>query len=328
MNQDPQMPMPTPDVRPIALVAMGGHAFIEEGERGTYEDHERNARKIATQLMQLVERGYRLAITHGNGPQVGDLLLQQECSSDEVPPMPLDALVAMTEGSLGYILQKSLISEIDRAEHGRFVVTMVTQVVVDAADPAFAEPTKPIGPKLDEVTAEQRRAELGWVVKQNALGQWRRVVPSPRPMRVLQRKLIGESVRAGHIVIACGGGGIPVVEDAPDQFRGVEAVIDKDLTSSVLAQNIGADLFVILTAVPKVYLNFGQDDERALGAVTLDELESYKAAGHFPAGSMGPKIDAVIEFLKAGGRRALITDADSLSAAIEGRAGTHFIGRI
>ncbi len=315
-------------VKPIVLVAMGGHAFMQKGEKGTIEEHERNAVEIARLLMTLVEKEYQLVITHGNGPQVGTLLLQQECSKDETPSMPLDVLVAMTEGSLGYILQQNLLNQLRRKDIRRYVVTVVTQVLVDESDVAFKNPTKPIGPFLTQAEAEIRRDELGWIVKEDAGRGWRRLVPSPQPKRVIQRHMIREAARAGHIVIACGGGGIPIKKNPDDSYAGVEAVIDKDLTSSVLATDVGAALLVILTAVPQVYLNFGTRDQRALGAVTLDEIEALYAQGHFPPGSMGPKIEAVMHFLKSGGRRALITNPESLPQAIEGRAGTHIVGRI
>ena len=314
--------------KPIVLVAMGGHAFMQKGEKGTVEEHERNAAEIARLLMTLVEKEYQLVITHGNGPQVGTLLLQQECSGDETPSMPLDVLVAMTEGSLGYVLQQNLLNQLRRRDIKRYVVTVVTQVLVDESDPAFKNPTKPIGPFLSKEEAERRRAELGWIVKEDAGRGWRRLVPSPHPLRVVQRHMIRDTARAGHIVIACGGGGIPIKKNAEDSYVGVEAVIDKDLTSSVLAADVGAALFIILTAVPQVYLNYGTPQQRALGAVTLEEIERLAAEGHFPAGSMGPKIEAVIHFLKSGGRRALITNPESLPHAIDGRGGTHIVGRI
>jgi carbamate kinase len=314
--------------KPIVLVAMGGHAFMQKGEKGTVEEHERNAAEIARLLMSLVEKEYHLVITHGNGPQVGTLLLQQECSRNETPSMPLDVLVAMTEGSLGYILQQNLLNHLRRKDVRRYVVTVVTQVLVDESDPAFENPTKPIGPFLTKEEAERRVAQLSWIVKEDAGRGWRRLVPSPRPIRVIQRHMIREAARAGHIVVACGGGGIPIKKNADDSYAGVEAVIDKDLTSSVLATDIGAALLIILTAVPQVYLNFGSRDQRALGAVTLEEIEALAAQGHFPPGSMGPKIEAVVHFLKNGGRRALITNPESLPHAIEGRAGTHIVGRI
>ena len=314
--------------KPIVLVAMGGHAFMQKGERGTVEEHERNAAEIARLLMTLVEKEYQLVITHGNGPQVGTLLLQQECSGAETPSMPLDVLVAMTEGSLGYVLQQNLLNQLRRRDIKRYVVTVVTQVLVDESDPAFNNPTKPIGPFLSKEEAERRRKELGWIVKEDAGRGWRRLVPSPHPLRVVQRHMIRDTARAGHIVIACGGGGIPIKKNAEDSYVGVEAVIDKDLTSSVLAADVGAALFIILTAVPQVYLNYGTPQQRALGAVTLEEIERLAAEGHFPEGSMGPKIEAVIHFLKSGGRRALITNPESLPHAIDGRGGTHIVGRI
>jgi carbamate kinase len=320
--------MPEQQGKPIVLVAMGGHAFMQKGERGTIEEHERNAEVIASLLMSLVDKDYHLVITHGNGPQVGSLLIQHEMAREEVPVMPLDVLVSMTEGSLGYILQQSLLNQLRKREVQRYVVTVVTQVLVDETDPAFQDPNKPIGPFLSREEAERRRDSMGWKIREDAGRGWRRLVASPRPLRVVQRQMIRDAARQGHIVVACGGGGIPIKKDADGKYVGIEAVIDKDLTSSVLAGNIGAALLVILTAVPHVYVNFGKPDQRALGAVTLEEIERLQAEGHFPPGSMGPKIEAVIHFLKSGGRRALITDPQSLPDAIEGRAGTHFVGRI
>ena len=314
--------------RPLVLVAMGGHAFLQRGETGTHEDHERNADVIAGLLMTLVEREYDVVITHGNGPQVGNLLIQNEMCRNEVAPNPLDVLVAMTEGSLGYYLQQALLNQLRAREIRRYVVTVVTQVLVDDKDPAFLEPSKPIGPFLPREEAERRREVLGWHVKEDAGRGWRRLVPSPKPLRVIQRHMIKDATHAGHIVVACGGGGIPIKKGGDGAYEGVEAVIDKDLTSSVLAADIGASLLVILTDVPQVCLDFGKPTQRPLGAVTLEEIEAYREEGHFPEGSMGPKIDAVINFLRSGGRRALITNPQSLPTAIYGRAGTHFVGRI
>jgi carbamate kinase len=317
------------DSHPIVLVAMGGHAFMQPGESGTIEEHERNAARIAGLLMTLVERDYHLCITHGNGPQVGNLLLQQELAGPAGgPPLPLDVLVAMTEGSLGYMLQQALLNELRKRQQKRYVVTVVTQVVVDEQDPAFHEPSKPIGPFLTREEADRRRDSLGWKVKEDAGRGWRRLVPSPLPRRVVQRHMIRDAVRQGHIVIACGGGGIPVESKPDGQYGGLEAVVDKDLTSSVLATDVGAALLVILTAVPQVCAHFGTPQQRPLGAVTLEEIEKLQAEGHFPPGSMGPKIEAVVRFLRAGGRRALVTNPESLPLAIDGRAGTHFVGAI
>lgn len=315
--------------RPIALVAVGGHAFMEPGGKGTIEEHERCAYALCDKLMTLVERGYELVITHGNGPQVGSLLIQQEAAQPEVAPMPLDVLVAQTEGSLGYILQQALLNQLRSRDIGRYVVTVVTQVLVDENDEAFDKPTKPIGPFLSEEEAKRRAKELGWTVREDSGRGWRRVVPSPRPLKVIQRHMIRDAARKGHIVLACGGGGIPITEEKGTRvYKGLEAVIDKDLTSSVLGSQIGAELLIILTAVPQVYAGFGSKNQRPLGAVTLQEIERLREEGNFPAGSMGPKIDAVIHFLKSGGVRGLITDPQNLAEALEGRAGTHLVGRI
>jgi carbamate kinase len=317
--------------RPTVVVAMGGHAFIRPGESGSYEDHTRNARAICRALMTLVERDYNLVITHGNGPQVGDLLRRVELTEDELPPVPLDVLVAQTAGSLGYYLQRALLNELHTRGLQRNVVTMITQVLVNPEDPAFAAPSKPIGPFLSQPEAEAARDRHGWIIGEERGRGWRRLVASPRPVQILQRTTIRDAVRAGNIVIACGGGGIPVKVDrehASDDFVGVEAVIDKDLTSGVLANDVGAELLVILTAVDAVYLEFGTDRARRLGAVTLAEAEQFVQGGHFPDGSMGPKVAAIRDFLARGGRRGLVTDAENLGAALDGQAGTHFIGRI
>ena len=317
------------DGKPIALVAMGGHAFIQRDESGTIDDHERNATRIVDSLMSLIDRDYQLVVTHGNGPQVGNLLIQHEQCRENVPQMPLDVLVAMTEGSLGYILQQSLLNELRRRNIERYVVTVVTQVVVDPEDGEFDNPSKPIGPFLSKEVAEERRDKKDWKIRADPEGRgWRRLVPSPTPMKVIQRKMIREAASAGEIVIACGGGGIPIRVDDEDRFQGVEAVVDKDLTSAVLGANVGAELMVILTSVPQVYVNYHKPDQRPLSAVTLEEVERLNGEQHFPPGSMGPKIDAVIHFLHHGGKRALITDPENLPRALEGRAGTHFLGHL
>ena len=322
-HSEPQTPAPT------AVVAMGGHAFMQPGEHGTHAEHVRNARLISRRLMTLVNRGYRLVITHGNGPQVGSLLLRDEMTGGDLGRTPLDVLVAQTEGSLGYYLQQAMLNELRAHDVRRFVVTVVTQVIVDPQDPAFGRPAKPVGPHMTQEIAEQRRVDLGWAVAPHPDGRgWRRQVPSPVPLRVLQRDMIRQAAGRGSIVIACGGGGIPICKDQDDDYVGVEAVIDKDLTSGILATDVGADLLIILTAVDQVWLRFGQPDQVSLGAVTLAECERYIAEGHFPAGSMGPKVQAIFNFLQRGGRRALITSADRLNDAMDGRAGTHFVGRI
>lgn len=314
---------------PTVVVAMGGHAFMQPGERGTYAQASENARKICRELMIFVERGYNVVLTHGNGPQVGDLLEQAERTRDRVPSWPLDVLVAQTEGSLGYLLQRALLNELRARAARRYVVTVITQVLVDPEDPAFAHPSKPVGPSMSEADAEQRKREFGWKTKLDGERGWRRVVPSPRPIKVVQRHMIREATQAGHIVVAGGGGGVPMTRDpASNDYVGVEAVIDKDLTSSVLATDVSADLLVILTAVNGVYINWGEPNQMRLGAVTLAECRRYIDDGHFPAGSMGPKVEAIYGFLERGGKRGLITDVASLNDALDGRAGTHFVGRI
>jgi carbamate kinase len=310
------------------VVAMGGHAFIQPGESGTDADTTRNVRQICHQLMTLVERGYNLVVTHGNGPQVGNLLTKVELTRSEVPPLPLDVLVAQTQGSLGYYLQRALLNELRQRGIQRYVTTAVTQVLVDHCDPAFSCPTKPVGPFLDRETAESCREKYGWVIGEDSVRGWRRLVPSPRPIKVVQRHMIREAARVGHIVIAAGGGGIPITKATSNDYVGSEAVIDKDLTSSVLATDVGADLLIILTAVDSVYLGFGTPRQQRLGAVTLAECEGYIRDGQFPVGSMGPKVEAIYGFLQRGGRRGLITSAEKLIDALDGRAGTHFVGRI
>jgi carbamate kinase len=314
--------------RPIVLVAMGGHAFMQRGEAGDIHHHVRNAATICGSLMTLVERNYNLVVTHGNGPQVGNLLLQNELTRDSVPAMPLDVLVANTEGFLGYVLQQALLNHLRRREIKRYVVTMITQVLVERDDPAFLSPSKPIGPFLTQVQAEERRDRLGWKIVEDSGRGWRRLVPSPRPVRVVQRHMIRDAARAGHIVVACGGGGIPIVRGEQNDYEGIEAVIDKDLTSSVLAAEVGAELLIILTDVPQVYAHYGKPEQRGLGAVTLEEIEALQAEGHFAKGSMGPKVEAIVNFLKTGGKRGLITSPGCLADALDGRAGTHFVGRI
>ncbi len=313
--------------RPTVVVAMGGHAFMLAGETGSYAETMRNARAICKELMTLVERDYSVVITHGNGPQVGRRLDQTEHARAEVPPMPLDVLVAETEGSLGYFLQTSLLNELRARDIRRYVVTMVTQVLVDPGDPAFANPQKPVGPFLSQEKAEEQRDRFGWTIGTDKRG-WRRLVPSPKPLKVIQRKMVREAAGAGHIVVAAGGGGIPVTLGEANDYVGVEAVIDKDLTSSVLATDVGADLLVILTAVDAVSLDWGTPNEQRLGAVTLAECERYIQGGHFPPGSMGPKVEAIFGFLQRGGRRGLITSPAALADALDGKAGTHFVGRI
>lgn len=314
-------------IKPIVLAALGGHAFMKHREDGSVDVHEKNAAAICKTLADLVDGKYNVVITHGNGPQVGNLLLLNESGDPTVPRMPLDVLVAQTEGSLGYFLQQAMLNELISRGHEKYVMTVVSQVLVDAEDPAFQSPKKPVGPFLTEAEAEKRRGKLGWVIAEDPAGRgWRRLVPSPMPARVVQWRMIKEACESGHVVIACGGGGVPVIEKNGGGFQGVEAVIDKDLTSSILASQIGAEILVILTEVPNIFQDFNTPEERPLTAVTVEELMELQRSGAFPSGSMGPKVQAAIDFLARGGKRAVITDPDHLLAALQGRGGTHVIG--
>lgn len=307
----------------ICVLALGGNSLIRKGERGCVEEQKRNAERITRHIFPLVTHGYNLVITHGNGPQVGHLLLQQETGAKHVPPMPLDVCVAYSEGSMGYLLQQALLNELRRRRmRNVYVVTMITQVLVDKNDPAFKHPTKPVGPFLSAAEARRMARERGWSVMEDAGRGWRRVVPSPRPLKVIQRYMIRDLARQGNIVIALGGGGIPVVKDENDDYIGVEAVIDKDLASANLAKEIHADIFAIVTEVPNVYLWYGRKKQRPLHKVTLKELRHYYDDGHFPPGSMGPKVQAVIDFLGAEDGLAIITDARHIRRALELKAGT------
>jgi carbamate kinase len=312
----------------LVVTALGGNALLRRGEAMTAENQRRNVR-IAAESLAPIAREHQLVITHGNGPQVGDLLTRNELTSQSLPRLPLDVLVAQTEGSLGYFLQRALLNELRQRNIMKYVVTMVTQVLVSLSDPAFSAPSKPVGPVLPHAEAEKNRDAYGWTIGEDkGRNGWRRLVPSPGPVKIVQADMIREAVRSGNIVIAAGGGGIPVATTESGDYAGVEAVIDKDLTSGVLATDVGAELLVILTAVDGVYLDFREENERRLGAVTMQECEHYIAQGHFPAGSMGPKVEAMYGFLQRGGRRGLITSADRLQDALGGRAGTHFIGSL
>jgi len=307
----------------ICVLALGGNSLIRKGERGDVAEQIKNAERITRHIFTLVTHGYNIVITHGNGPQVGQLLLQQETGAGQVPPMPLDVCVAYSEGSMGYLLQQALLNELRRHQmRNVYVVTMITQVLVDKNDPAFKHPTKPVGPFMDKKIAEEMVRVRGWSVMEDAGRGWRRVVPSPRPLKVIQRYMIRDLARQGNIVIALGGGGIPVVKDKNGDYVGVEAVIDKDLASANLAKEIHADIFAIVTEVPNAYLWFGTKRQRPLHKVSLQELRHHYNEGHFPPGSMGPKVQAAIEFLESEDGLVIITDARHLRRALELKDGT------
>ncbi|MBM3296261.1 MAG: carbamate kinase [Candidatus Aminicenantes bacterium] len=312
--------------RKIALIAFGGNALLPENARGLQEEQFRNAQAAARLMVSVVRKGYELIIVHGNGPQVGNLLIQMEESVTKIPPFSLDVCDAMTEGSMGYMLERAVVNELRKRSIDKEVATVVTQVVVDRDDPAFDNPTKPIGPFYSKFRAQQLAREKKWKMVEDAGRGWRRVVPSPRPIDVVPKWVLRDLVLAGRVVIAAGGGGIPVVINGRGLFVGVEAVIDKDYAASLLAREVKADLFVILTAVERVFWDFGKQGQRALDVMDIGQAREGLEGGQFPPGSMGPKIRAAIEFIEAGGDEVLITSAGYLKAALLGRSGTRIRG--
>ncbi|TLZ62064.1 MAG: carbamate kinase [Methanobacteriota archaeon] len=306
----------------LAVIAIGGNAISSPKDAGPGAMKSRIA-KTAARLADLVETGYEIVVTHGNGPQVGNILLQNEEARAKVPAMPLDVLVAESQAQIGYLLQQALQNEFAARGTPRTVASIVTQVVVDPADPAFQEPSKPIGPTYDSEQELIVRRAKGWKMAQDPRGGWRRVVPSPRPLEIVERDLIKAILSAGdsHILIVAGGGGVPVVRRL-HAFQGVEAVVDKDLASAVLGNGIGADLLVIITDVPKVALHYGKADQVDLERLTPAEARHHLLAGEFPPGSMGPKVEAALQFLEGGGRRVVITNLEHVLDAVSGRAGT------
>jgi carbamate kinase len=310
---------------PVAVVALGGNALIREGERGEIGEQQRHIRESVVHLPLLLERGYALVITHGNGPVVGHLLLQNEAARDLVPPMPLDVCDADSEGSIGYLTQQTLVNELRNRAQARQVVSVVTQVLVDRDDPAFQHPTKPVGPFYTVEEARKLGRAKGWDLVEDAGRGWRRVVPSPRPLEVIELPAIRILLEHQVVVIAAGGGGIPVVRAADGGLRGVEAVIDKDRASALLASALEARKLIILTAAEAVYRRFGRPDREPISALDCAEARKLLAAGEFPPGSMGPKIEAAVEFLERGGEEVLITLPETLPAALEGKTGTRIV---
>ncbi len=311
--------------RKTALIAFGGNALLPDNDHGREEDQLANAREAAELMVHVVKKGYELIIVHGNGPQVGNLLIQMESAADRIPPYSLDVADAMTEGSMAYMLEKSLINELRRQSLDKEVASVVSQVVVDRDDPAFQNPTKPVGPFYTEERARALIAEKKWTMIEDAGRGWRKVVPSPKPIDVVPKWIIRDLVQAGRIVIAAGGGGIPVIINGRGLFEGVEAVIDKDYAASLLAREVKVDLFVILTAIERVCLDYGKPTQREAPVLTVDEARRHLAEGQFPPGSMGPKIRAAVEYIEAGGREVLITTAGHLRAALINRSGTKII---
>jgi carbamate kinase len=309
----------------IALIAFGGNALLPENERGLQEEQMRNAQRAAKLMVHVVGKGYELIIVHGNGPQVGNLLIQMEETVNKIPPFSLEVCDAMTEGSMGFMLERAIINELRTRSLDKEVATLVTQVIVDREDPAFQNPTKPVGPFYSKYRAQMLAREKKWTMIEDAGRGYRKVVPSPKPIDVVPKWVVRDLVRAGRVVITAGGGGVPVIINGRGHFRGMEAVIDKDYVASLIAREVQVDLFIILTNVDRVYLDFGTPQERPVEVMTAAQAGEYLAQGQFPAGSMGPKIEAAIEYIQAGGQEVLITSASHLKAALIKRSGTRII---
>jgi carbamate kinase len=308
------------------VVALGGNAILQPGQKGTFEEQYGNVQRTVEQLAAMVLSGkWRLVITHGNGPQVGNILLQQDAAKAVVPPMPMDVCGAESQGFIGYMIQQAFHNVLAHAGRGDIpVATIVTQVLVDKADPAFENPTKPVGPFYSAEEAKRLQAEKGWHVVEDAGRGWRRVVPSPDPKAIVEREAIRLLVENRAIVVASGGGGIPVIKE-DGTYRGVEAVIDKDLAGERLAEDVGAAVFLILTDVDRVRLNYKRPGEKVLDRLTVAEAKGYAQQGHFAKGSMEPKVKACVRFIEAGGERAVIASLAQAVEAAEGRAGTQVV---
>jgi carbamate kinase len=307
------------------LIAIGGNAIHPDHAVGTAEEQLAMAQRTGLALLPILESARELIITHGNGPVVGKILMRQALSSAEVPPMPMDVCVAHSQGGIAYMLMQAFENALRRNGNPRHVVCLLTQVEVDPDDPAFDDPRKPVGFFYDEEEARVMHERLGWTLREDAGRGWRYVVPSPEPRHVADISLVETVARNGAVVIAGGGGGIPVIRDADGARRGVNAVIDKDLTSARMATVLGAETLLILTAIDRVRLDFATPAERALGEVTASELRGYQGQGHFAAGSMAPKVEAALRFVEAGGPRAVIASLDEAVAALAGEAGTQVL---
>lgn len=307
--------------KPI-LIAIGGNSLIRAGQSGSVKEQMENANTTCKHLAKLVQQGHKIVITHGNGPQVGAQLIRSELASKQVYQLPLDSCDASTQGEMGYLLQNAMRTALHELGIKTPVITILTQVVVDENDPAFANPSKPIGPFYSKEVAEQRKNELGWKVIEDAARGYRRVVPSPHPLEIVELDAIKFCLSEGFIVIAVGGGGIPVL-DKDGVYHGVEAVVDKDRASSLLANKLNLDTFIISTDTDKVYLNFNKPNQLALDNITLEQALKYQAENHFLAGSMGPKVEAAVDFISKGGAEVIITRPELISEAVSGKTGTH-----
>jgi carbamate kinase len=308
--------------RPVAVVALGGNSITREFEEGNITQQFANTRRSLVGIFELIKEGYRVAITHGNGPQVGNYLIRVEESRHLVPPLPLGVIVADLQGGMGYMIQQSLQNKLHRAGIKLEVSTILTQVIVNKNDPSILNPTKFVGPFIKKEEVEKVVRERGWIVKEDPGRGYRRVVPSPMPLEIVEKKVIKKMIDDGVILICCGGGGIPVYVEADGAYEGVDAVIDKDLAAAVLARDIDAEELYILTAVDKVALDYRKPNEIQLDKLTVAEAKRYLAEGQFPKGSMGPKIQAAINFIESGGKSVIITSVENMSEALAGKTGT------
>lgn len=305
-----------------AVVALGGNAITVENVEDTITNQFSNTRHSLAPIVELARQGYDLCVTHGNGPQVGNALLRVEIARGKAPILPLGICVADTEGGMGYMIEQSLQNRLDSEKVDRRVCTVITQMVVDHNDPSIKNPTKYIGQFYKEDEARRLASERDWTVKADANRGWRRVVPSPKPITCVEKDVIRTLLDNHVIVIAAGGGGIPVYIDPKLGYEGVDAVIDKDRASAVLGREIGAEILLIMTSVEQVYLGYGTPDEKPLDEITVSELKAYFEEGHFPPGSMGPKVEAAIDFIENGGKEVVITSIEKAAAALAGQAGT------
>ncbi len=308
--------------RRLAVIAFGGNALLRPEDRGTQLEQIARAKQAARWLAEIVRADYKLVVVHGNGPQVGNILIQAEEASTKIPPQSLDIAGAQTEGSIGFMLQQAIRNRLETIGLDGDVTTVLTEVEVDANDPAFKRPTKPIGPFFTRYRAEALERDLGWTMREDSGRGWRHVVPSPKPLHILNGRTIARMLDTASVIIAAGGGGIPVVRGRDAQWRGIEAVIDKDRAAALLAAELRVDVFMILTNVAEVSIDFGKPTQRAVSRLTIAEAEKYMAEGQFPPGSMGPKIEAAIEFVRASGKTVLITDVEHVRDAIAGSGGT------
>jgi carbamate kinase len=304
------------------LVAIGGNSLIRAGQRGTIQEQFENARQTAAQIAELAVLGYKVVVTHGNGPQVGAQLLRSEAAASQTYSQSLDICGAATQGEIGYMIQNSLQSELRKRRKEIEVVAIVTQVVVDKADSAFRNPTKPVGPFYHKEDAERKRDELGWAIIEDAARGYRRVVPSPVPISILENNVIRKCLDQNIIVIAAGGGGIPVIAER-GEVRGIEAVVDKDRSSAVLANELGIPNLLISTDVDYVYLNYKRSDQTQICNITIEEADRYLKQNQFASGSMSPKIESALQFIRHGGEEVIITDPPHLVQAVQGGFGTH-----